>query len=160
MNILNLYNYTRLVIWVAQSGLTLCEPMDYRPEGSSAHGIIQARILEWVTIFYSRGSSQPKDQTHISSVSCFGRLLTTSTTREAPYSSVAKFYQSLTKTEYGETELNLFWDYNLSVFMILEGPFFYEMRIVEREFKFTLTSLFLKINRWQINIRSPEFYDF
>ena len=39
--------------------------MDYSPPGSSVHGILQARILEWVAISSSRGASQPKDQTHI-----------------------------------------------------------------------------------------------
>ena len=41
----------------AQSCLTLCDPLDYSPPGSSVHGIFQARILEWVAISYSRGSS-------------------------------------------------------------------------------------------------------
>ena len=45
---------------VAQSYPTLCEPMDCSPPGSSAHGIFQARILEWVAISFSRGSSQPR----------------------------------------------------------------------------------------------------
>ena len=48
-----------------QSCLTLCTPMDYRLPGSYLHGILQARILEWVVISFSRGSSQPRDQTHI-----------------------------------------------------------------------------------------------
>ena len=42
---------------VAQLCPTLCDPMDYSPLGSSVHGILQARILEWVTISFSRGSS-------------------------------------------------------------------------------------------------------
>ena len=42
---------------------TLCKPMDYSPPGSSVHGILQARILEWVAISSSRGSSQPRNQT-------------------------------------------------------------------------------------------------
>ena len=46
---------------VAQSCLTLCNPMDYRPLGSSVPGILQARILEWAAIPFSRGSSQPRD---------------------------------------------------------------------------------------------------
>ena len=50
----------------AQSCLTLCDPMDCSPPGSSAHGIFQARILEWVAIFFFRGSSQPRNQTCIS----------------------------------------------------------------------------------------------
>ena len=42
---------------VAKSCLTLCNPMDCSPPGSSVHGILQARILEWVAIPFSRGSS-------------------------------------------------------------------------------------------------------
>jgi len=53
---------------VAQSYLTLCNPMDYSPPGSSVHGILQARILEWVTIPSSSGSSQLMDQTWVSSI--------------------------------------------------------------------------------------------
>ena len=53
---------------VAQSCLTLCDPVDYSPPGSSAHRISQARILEWVAISFSRGSSQPRDQTEVSSI--------------------------------------------------------------------------------------------
>ena len=49
-----------------QSCLTLCNPIDCRPLGSSVHGILQARILEWVAMPSSRGSSQPGDQTHVS----------------------------------------------------------------------------------------------
>ena len=46
----------------------LCDPMDCSPPGSSVHGIFQTRILEWVAISFSRQSSQPRDQTHISSL--------------------------------------------------------------------------------------------
>ena len=49
---------------------TLCDPIDGSPPGFSIYGISQARILEWVAIYFSRGSSQPRDQTH---VSCIGR---------------------------------------------------------------------------------------
>ena len=58
---------------VAQSYTTLCDPMDCNPPGSSVHGILQARILEWVVISSSRGSSQPRDRTRVSYVSCIGR---------------------------------------------------------------------------------------
>ena len=51
---------------VAQSCLTLRDPMDCSPPGSSAHGIFQARVLEWVAISFSRGSSQTRDQTQVS----------------------------------------------------------------------------------------------
>ena len=44
-----------------QSCLTLCDPMDCSLPGSSVYGILQARILEWVAIFFFRASSQPRD---------------------------------------------------------------------------------------------------
>ena len=53
---------------VAQSCLTLCDPMDCSLPGSSIHGIIQARELEWVAIAFSRGSSQPRDRTWVSHI--------------------------------------------------------------------------------------------
>ena len=51
---------------------TFCDPMLYSPPGSSVHGILQARTLEWVAITSSRGPSQPRDLTH---VSCIGRRI-------------------------------------------------------------------------------------
>ena len=58
----------------AQSCLTLCNPMDCSPPGSSVHGILQARILEWV-IPFSRGSSQSRDRNQVSCIA--GRFFTT-----------------------------------------------------------------------------------
>ena len=55
---------------VAQSYLTLCNPKDCSPPGSSVHGIFLARILDWVSISFSRGFSSPRDQTWVSCVSC------------------------------------------------------------------------------------------
>ena len=56
----------------------LCDPMDLSPPGSSVHGIFQARILEWVAISFSRGSSQPRDRTEsLVSPSLAGRFFTT-----------------------------------------------------------------------------------
>ena len=54
--------------------------MDYSPPGSSVYGILQAKILEWVAIPFSRGSSQLRDQTHISRIA--GRFFTIWATRE------------------------------------------------------------------------------
>ena len=54
---------------VAQSCPTLCDPMDCSPPGSSLHGILQARVLEWGAISFSRGSSQPRDRTRFSRIS-------------------------------------------------------------------------------------------
>ena len=65
-----------------QPCLTFCDPMDLvdcSPPGSSIHEIIQARILECFALPSSRGSSRPRDRTHVSYVSCVGRqVLTTS----------------------------------------------------------------------------------
>ena len=66
---------------VAQSCLTLCEPMNCNSPSSSVHGILQARIMGWVDIPFSRGSSQPKDWTPISCIA--GRFFTFWDTREA-----------------------------------------------------------------------------
>ena len=57
------------------SCLTLWDPMDCSLPGSSVHRILLARILEWVAISSSKGSSRPKDQTVTSGVYCFGRWI-------------------------------------------------------------------------------------
>ena len=51
------------LVLVTQLCLTLCDPMDCSPPGSSVHGILQSRILEWVAISFSGGSFQYRDQT-------------------------------------------------------------------------------------------------
>ena len=56
-----------------QSSLTLCSPTDCSPPGSSVHGILQASILEWVAMPFSRGSSWPRDRTNISYAFYVGR---------------------------------------------------------------------------------------
>ena len=50
---------------VTKSRLTLCDPMDCSPKVSSVYGISQARVLESLAISFSRGSSRPRDPTHI-----------------------------------------------------------------------------------------------
>ena len=55
-----------------QSCPTLWDPMDCSLTGSSVYGILQARILEWVTIPFSRGSSRPRDRNCVSDISCIG----------------------------------------------------------------------------------------
>ena len=66
---------------VTQSCPTLCDPVDCSPPGSSLHGILQARTLEWVSIFFSMGSSQPRDGTRVFHIS--GRRFNLWATREA-----------------------------------------------------------------------------
>ena len=67
---------------VAELCPTLCNPVDCSLPGFSIHGILQARILEWVTISLSRGSSQPRDRTRVSLIG--GRRFNLWATREAP----------------------------------------------------------------------------
>ena len=70
------------------SCLTLCNRMDCSPTGSSVQGILQARLLEWVAVPFSRGSSQPTGQTQVSWIA--GRFFTIWVTREAQKVLVAK----------------------------------------------------------------------
>ena len=74
-----------------QSRPTLCDPMDCSPPGSSVHGTLQARILEWVAMPSSRGSSWPRGwTTFLTSSALAGRFLNTSTTWEAPVLTLMK----------------------------------------------------------------------
>ena len=86
---------------VAPSCPTLCDPVDCSPPGSSVHGILQARILEWVAISFSRGSSRPRDRTQVSHIA--GRHFNFSSTREA-----LKYKNTVSqKTSYRDTELQI-----------------------------------------------------
>ena len=62
-----------VVVLMAQACPTLCDPLDCSLTGSSVHSIFQTRILEWVAVSFSRGSPWPRNQTHISWVSCTAR---------------------------------------------------------------------------------------
>ena len=66
----------KVKVKITQLYLTLCNPMDY-----TVHGILQARILEWLAFHFSRGSSKPRDQTQVSCIA--GGLFTSWATREA-----------------------------------------------------------------------------
>ena len=63
-----------MCVLAAQSCPTLCDPMDRSLPGSALHGILQARVLEWVAVSFSRGSSQPRDRTQLSYIA--GRFFT------------------------------------------------------------------------------------
>ena len=91
-----LLSYNFLICWVsewvsevAQSCPTLCDPVECSPPGSSVHGTLQARILEWVAISFSRGSSQPRDRTQVSRIA--GRCFNLWATREAPVNRVDRY---------------------------------------------------------------------
>ena len=72
----------KMKVVVPQSCLTLCDPMDGGPPGSSVHVILQARILEWVAIPFSRESPQPRDRTWVSHIA--GRFLITGPRGKSP----------------------------------------------------------------------------
>ena len=76
--VLSLYfTFSHLIVLccakLLQLYMTLCDPMDHNLPGSSVHGILQTRVLEWVVMPSSRGSSRSRDRTCISYVSCIGR---------------------------------------------------------------------------------------
>ena len=73
---------TVVVALVNQPCLILCDSTDCSLPASSVHGILQARILQWVAIAFSRVSSQPRDWTHVSCIA--GGFFTIRATREAP----------------------------------------------------------------------------
>ena len=64
-----------LYMFGVQSCPVLCDPMDCSPPGSSVHGIFQAEILEWISISFSKGSSQPRNQTQVSSIAGIHRQI-------------------------------------------------------------------------------------
>ena len=88
--------FFKVLCSVTQSCPKLYANMECNPPGSSVHGIFQERILEWVSIFLSRGSSWPRDQTH---VSCIGRqTLYHWATREVPFFKVSVYKHTHTHT--------------------------------------------------------------
>ena len=68
-------DFMNVLCSVAQPRLTFCSPVDCSLPGSFVRGIFQARILEWGAISYSRGSSQARDGTRVSVVSCIVRQI-------------------------------------------------------------------------------------
>ena len=82
-HILHIIHNWKVKVLVTESCPTLYDPMDHRPPGSSVHGILQARILEWVAVSLSRGSSWLRDGTWVSCIA--GRFFTIWATKEANY---------------------------------------------------------------------------
>ena len=76
-----MYHESEVEVLVFRSCLTLCDPMNCSPPGSSVQELLQARILEWVAMPSSGGSSQPRDQTQVSCMA--GGFFNTLAIREA-----------------------------------------------------------------------------
>ena len=83
--------FLMIILWKSESvsHSVVSDPMDYSPPGSSVHGTLQARILEWVAIPFSRASSWPRDRTQVSCIA--GRFFTVWATREAQLSHFVSF---------------------------------------------------------------------
>ena len=74
MGLLRVISWLYVCVLVTQSCLTFFDPIDCSPQGSSVHGFLQSKILEWVAIPFSRGSSCPRDGTQVSCIA--GRFFT------------------------------------------------------------------------------------
>ena len=70
----------KLLVLATQLCLTLCDCVNYSPPGSSVHGVLQERTLEWIAILFCRGSSPPRDRTRVSCIA--GGLFTVWAIRE------------------------------------------------------------------------------
>ena len=88
---------------VAQSCLTLWDPMDCSLPGSSVHGLFQARVLEWVAISFSRGSSRPKDRIWVFHIP--GRSFNLLATREAQRKATPKNVQTTSQLHSSQTRV-------------------------------------------------------
>ena len=101
------------LVLVSQLCLTLCDPMDHSPPGSSVHGILQARILEWVAISFSGTSSQPRDRTWVSCIA--SRFFTIWAIREAQTQSlIADCLFSFQRSSFYlfHSQVEAFWNWN------------------------------------------------
>ena len=85
------YIYVRVKVLVTQ--LCLCDPMDCSPPGSSICGILQAGILEWIAMPFSKGCSQPRDQTWVSHMA--GKFFSIWATRKVFFFFICAYIQSI-----------------------------------------------------------------
>ena len=140
--------------------LTLCDPMDCSLSGSSVHGILQATILEWITIPFYRGSSWPRDWTQVFCIA--GRFFTVWATRKAQSVKLYRlrkgffvFFFPLVKSIFQEpTENTINGESTESIISsvvlekTLESPLDYEMKPVNpkrNEPEYSLEGLLLKL---------------
>ena len=103
---------------VAQSCPTLCDPVVCTPPGSSVHGILLARILEWVASPFSRGSSGPRNRTQVSHIA--GRFFTIWVTRE-----LDKLFNEITFINHLNDLINHRW--SKSIFINVLGYVFFPL---------------------------------
>ena len=108
------------------SHVWLSDPTDCSPPGSSVHGILQARVLEWVAMPSSKESFQPRDRTKVSHIA--GRFFTIWDTREArwvfvPVLVICQVWRSLTEEKFSKRKDITTWDrYTVIVPSLPRGP--------------------------------------
>ena len=132
-------------IEVAQSCLTLCDPMDCSLSGSSVYGIFQARVLEWIAISFSRESSRSRNRTPVSHIA--GRRFTIWATREALASSSRNHFS---------LPISLLWASGFTA-LILETPVlgFWLFRIHDLPHS-SLNGILASLNtKWTSKMQSP-----
>ena len=95
-------------VLIAQSRPTLCNPIDYNPPGSSVHGNLQARILEWRAVPFSRESSRPSDQTQTSCLLVDSLPLSTREALKSANTQRNVFLNICSQTLYGRKEKKCF----------------------------------------------------
>ena len=110
------FSYPAVCVLSRFSCAWLCNPMDFSPPGSSVHGILQARILEWVAMPSFKGSAQPGDQIHVFCVSCiegifFTHWLSTVSHTGWPWNTIHRVFPYLLSWE----EWAIFEKVNLSL---------------------------------------------
>ena len=93
--VVHIYNGILWTVLVAQSCPTLCNPTNCSPPSFSVHGILQTRILEWISIPFSRRTSQPRDQTLVSCLA--GRFFTVWATGKSP---TMEFYSAIKRNAF------------------------------------------------------------
>jgi len=125
--------YVLFFILVALSRPTLCDPMDCSPPGFYVYGILQARILEWVAIPFSRGSYWPRDRTQVSCIA--GRFFTVWATREVQYMCINQFFSSCSS-----------FSFNISVLMLKPPWFFFLLLVPFTIFSSSKYPLLLKVS--------------
>ena len=120
----------KVKVLVAQSHLIICNLMDCSPSGSSVHGILQARILEWIAIPFSRASAQPRDWTWLSCIA--GRFFTFWATKDILLNSTPFGYPleqwspTFLAPETGFIEDNIFTDQGGgNCFRMIQEHYFY-----------------------------------
>ena len=91
-SIKKLFIHLKVKVLVAQLCPNVWEPVDCSPPGSSLHGILQARILEWVAVSYPKESSHPRDQTQVSHIA--GRLSSEPTSSDSKDKMIDDYFQS------------------------------------------------------------------